>query len=673
MLSKSLSRLGHSEVFSNNRKVSLRQYLVTGILLLVGLILRLYQLDYRALWWDEGLSLFFSRLSYFEQARFAVLLADTNPPVYRMLLGLWTASVGSSAWATRLLSVFAGVVLVAVTYRLAVDLTRMRVYERVVRNSPLPPAPSPNRGGGTYTEGQERPSPPAGRSWGGVNPYRVGFIAAALAVGSPMLIYFAQEAKGYSLVATAGTLAVLVWQRLLNRNDSRTKMWLWILWGMCLLLALGSHYIFAFVLLLINGWSFWIERRNRKFRFGLLATQAIVAALLLPFVFSTYAQTAAAVRGETGEFIGLNGPLEFIQRHLVEFALGPRGDSGLGLTLALLLAFAAGYGTYRARVQGTVMASLILGPLIFGLALNSYHEFFFPRFLLYTVPLLLVLAAVGINELRFPWGSVLILSLAFISSLGAHYAAPGDPAEDWRPVAAAVSPLMQPGDGAIYVFGWIPGYLHAYLPPVVEPAYTLGYFTPENLAPQLDKLLARYQRIWLFDYQVDTLDERNAAGRWLAQRTGLAYAQWFGNAHVSLFIQADDEACVPQMAEFVMGWELQFCTATTSANPGEAISIPLAWLNRPPLETPFTVYVHILASHGSWVTGQDSAPQNGLLPFPDWAGQSPLKDIHALVLPVDTAAGEYTIRVGLYDPASGDRLPLLDGADGVKVGQLRVN
>ena len=647
MLSNSLSRKGNSvrsvqnereqtsEVFGNNRKVSLRQYLVTGILLLVGLVLRIYQLNYRALWWDEGLSLFFSRLSYFEQARFAVLLADTNPPVYRMLLGIWTASVGSSAWATRLLSVFAGVVLVALTYRLAMELTR-----------------------GTPVR----------------NQFRVGLSAAALAVVSPMLIYFAQEAKGYSLVATAGTLAVLVWQRLLNRNDGRTQMWLWILWGMCLLLALGSHYIFAFVLLLINGWSFWKERQRRTFLIRLLTTQATVAALLLPFVFSTYAQTAAAVRGETGEFIGLNGPFEFIQRHLVEFALGPRGDSGLGLTLALLLAFAAGYGTYRARLQGAVMASLILGPLIFGLALNSYHEFFFPRFLLYTVPLLLVLVAVGINALRFPWwGSVLILSLAFISSLGAQYAAPGDPAEDWRPVAAAVSPLMQPGDGAIFVFGWIPGYLHAYLPPVVEPAYTLGYFTPEILAPQLEALIARYQRIWLFDYQVDTLDERNAAGRWLAQRTGLAYAQWFGNAHVSLFIQPNDEACEPQMAEFVNGWELQFCTATTSANPGEAISIPLEWLNRPQLETPFTVYVHLLAKDGSLVTGKDSAPQNGLLPFPDWAGQPPLKDIHALVLPVDTAAGEYTIRVGLYDPASGDRLSLLDGADGVTVGRLRVN
>ena len=628
------ARAQTSELFGKNRKVSLQQYLVTSILLLVGLILRLYQLDYRALWWDEGLSLFFSRLSYFEQARFAVLLADTNPPVYRILLGIWTASVGSSAWATRLLSVLAGVILVAITYRLAVDLT----------------GKTPAR-----------------------NQFRVGLSAAVLAVGSPMLIYFAQEAKGYTLVAAAGLLAVVVWQRLLRRDDRRPQMWLWLLWGLCLLLALGSHYIFAFVLLLINGWSFWKERQKRIFLIRLLATQAIVAALLLPYVFSTYAQTAAAVRGETGEFIGLNGPVKFIRQHLVEFALGPRGDSGLGLTLALLLAFAAGYGTYRARLQGSVMASLILGPLIFGLALNSYHEFFFPRFLLYTVPLLLVLAAVGINALRIPWGSVLILSLVFIPSLRAHYTAPGDPAEDWRPVAAAVGPLMQPGDGAIYVWGWIPGYLHAYLPPGVEPAYTLGYFTPENLAPQLEALLARYQRIWLFDYQVDTLDERNATGRWLAQRTGLAYAQWFGNAHVSLFIQAEDTACVPQKAKFVNGWELQYCTATTIANPGEAISVPLEWLNSPPLETPFTVYVHLLASDGSWITGQDSAPQNGLLPFPDWAGQPPLKDIHALVLPVDTAAGEYTIRIGLYEPASGERLPLLDGADGVTISRLLVN
>lgn len=604
-----------------------RRLFIAVVLLLAALALRLVQLDFRALWWDEGLSLFFARLGYLEQARFAVLLADTNPPIYRMLLGLWTQLAGSSAWSARLFSVFAGVVLVAGTFRLAADI---------------------------------RPH------------HSAAVIAAALAAASPMLVYYGQEAKGYSLVAAAGVLAVLIWRRLCNRPSAAR----WAGWGLCVLLALGSHYIFAFLLLSMNAWSLWRSRRlGRTHVARLIGAQAVVGLLLLPFVTVTFTQTTAAVRGETGDFTGLDGPGAFLLRHLIEFALGPRGASASGLALAALLVLAGGYGALRARRDGAIMASMIGGPLLLGMALNSYHEFFFPRFLLYCVPLLLVLAAVGLDALprAAGWVGATAIVLAFAPTLRQHYADAGDPLEDWRPLAAAVQPLLAAGDGAVYVWGWMPGYLHAYLPPAPEPTYRLGYFTPENLAGDLTAMAAQHERIWLFDYQIDTFDVRNGAGRWLGRQAGLAYAQWFGNAHVSLFVQPKRSACTRQTAQFVNGLRVSFCRREIQTRPGGAVAVELAWDAVDPPADPLTVYLHVLDAAGRWAAGRDASPHNGLLPFNEWNGLGALADPRATVLPPDLPPGAYTVRIGLYDPATGRRVPTEAGTDGVTVAALRVN
>ncbi|MEK7278521.1 MAG: hypothetical protein AAB427_14310, partial [Chloroflexota bacterium] len=62
-----------------------RRYGLAILILLLATFLRLYHLDFRALWWDEGLSLLFARLDFVSNAQMAVKLADTNPPLYRLL------------------------------------------------------------------------------------------------------------------------------------------------------------------------------------------------------------------------------------------------------------------------------------------------------------------------------------------------------------------------------------------------------------------------------------------------------------------------------------------------------------------------------------------------------------------------------------------------------------
>ncbi|MBI3360925.1 MAG: glycosyltransferase family 39 protein [Chloroflexi bacterium] len=656
-------------------------------ILIVAFALRLYHLDFRALWWDEGLSLFFARLGFFENAAYAVRLADIDPPFYRLILGAWASVCGSSAFATRAFSVYAGLITVAATLRLA-------------------------------------------RDWGG---WQTALIAGGLAAASPMLVYYSQEAKAYSLVAACGTLSIILWLRMLSSR--RERLGWWMAYGLLLAIPLGAHYITIFLIAVQAGWTALVVSRQAHRAASqssvvnhpppggqptvigrprsivtrlayFTAALALAAAAQVPFWALTFSKTSAAVRGETGVFTGLRGPVEFFGAHAMEFAVGPgagtegthgnEGTEGNGYwgAAAALLAMAL-VGLFckppapSSHISGFpyfpyFLLSLIAFPLLAGFAFNNYLEFFFPRFLLYSVPPFLLLAAAGLGGLlrRSTTWRVIGLALAaivaanWVLNLARHYANPGDPSEDWRPVAAGLRGHTQANDAAIYVWAWMPGYLHAYLPPSPEPEYYLGFYTPEALAPELAAIAAGHSRVWLLDYRIDQFDVRNAAGRWLGERSALVYDQWFGNAHVALFLPADRlpaPAADAPTAEFANGLKLRWSPVHASARPGDAIGVHLEWTAPPErIARRHTVFLHGLAADGSLAFGRDSEPVNGLRPTDAWTSNETVRDPRGVLLPTDLPPGDYTLEIGLYDTVTGEVVMTLDRGQAVSIGSVIV-
>lgn len=74
----------------------------------------------------------------------------------------------------------------------------------------------------------------------------------------------------------------------------------------------------------------------------------------------------------------------------------------------------------------------------------------------------------------------------------------------------------------------------------------------------------------------------------------------------------------------------------------------------------YAVFVHLLDSAGELVTQSDGPPQGGAYPTSIWAAGEQVADARALALPGDLPPGEYTLFVGLYDPAGGARWPAID-------------
>jgi mannosyltransferase len=153
---------GRLGTVSGDRRPTTATYVLLGVLTLAAAALRLIHINTDALWQNELFSIYWIRHSY----TFLVtqgLVTETNPPLHFALLKAWTGLFGTSAVSVRSLSFVASVACVPLTYMLGREL----------------------------------------------GSQAVGLLGAALVTGSPIQIYFADEARAYALLPLLVALTLL--------------------------------------------------------------------------------------------------------------------------------------------------------------------------------------------------------------------------------------------------------------------------------------------------------------------------------------------------------------------------------------------------------------------------------------------------------------------------------
>jgi len=78
--------------------------------------------------------------------------------------------------------------------------------------------------------------------------------------------------------------------------------------------------------------------------------------------------------------------------------------------------------------------------------------------------------------------------------------------------------------------------------------------------------------------------------------------------------------------------------------------------------TSYTVFVHVVDVNGNAVAYGDAVPGNGTLPTTSWVANEYLADLHEFSVPPNVPPGEYEILVGIYNPKTGARLPVVDSS-----------
>ena len=109
----------------------------------------------------------------------------------------------------------------------------------------------------------------------------------------------------------------------------------------------------------------------------------------------------------------------------------------------------------------------------------------------------------------------------------------------------------------------------------------------------------------------------------------------------------------PSAGEGTQGWVLQ---------PDDTVHLTLYWQADGPTDLNYTVFAHLVGPDGRPHGQVDTLPAGGAAPTTSWASGQVIVDDLTIPLDADAPAGAYHVAVGMYDAASGGRLPITDAS-----------
>jgi len=105
-----------------------------------------------------------------------------------------------------------------------------------------------------------------------------------------------------------------------------------------------------------------------------------------------------------------------------------------------------------------------------------------------------------------------------------------------------------------------------------------------------------------------------------------------------------------------------------------AIRLTLRWSADGYVDTDYTVFAHLIdpQAREEVLAQGDAAPMGGRWPTSLWLPGVAVEDVHTIPLPEGLSPGSYELLVGLYDPATGERLVLPDGSDTLRLTTIEL-
>jgi hypothetical protein len=385
-----------------------------------GIGLRAWGLGAQSLWYDEWLTAEATTGGLRELVRH---VADREgiPPLYFGVMWVWVRVVGDGAVALRVVSLVAGVATVPVAYAVA----------RALRQ-----------------------------------PRRVARLAAALVAVNPMLIWYSQEARPYSLLALAGASSLLAAVRAADRGHRRDVA----VWAVVAALAVAVHYFAGFLVAAEAIGLLLVRRRRWRTWLVALVPTALTLALLAPIALRQYSHEA---NREWITGFPLADRLADAGRSSL---VGPSPPDGrLWLVAFVAVAVAVPLGLARADPGGrrAVAIAAGVGAAAVALALVAAAvgvDAVLGRYQLAAlVPLVVAVAAAAGARQSEPVGllSALVVCATSLVAVVAVIRDPDLQRPDWRAVAEAHAARDTDDDGGralvVNVYGNLAGPLTAYL------------------------------------------------------------------------------------------------------------------------------------------------------------------------------------------------------------------
>ncbi len=583
------------------------------IILLVAFTLQLRAIERQDIWGDEAFSIWLSQQPFSEIVKGG---ADTHPPGYPLLLALWIRIAGSSPFATRALSVFAAFLVVSLVFVMG-----CRIY-----------GPS------------------------------TGLISALLCAASPMLVYYAQETRMYTLV-TATTAASVYWTLRLMRGERSIRAW--ALYVLFTLVAIYTHYYAFFVVIAENLLLSmrWLRTRNWRRISRCFAVQAALGAAYVPWILAQTQFLSGKASARTSEWsLGTAG--EIAGQTLTAFSAGIAVPAEQAQVIALtfgvvaLLGALSSLNAERQKRWGPIFYLSVPG--VIAWLVNPIMPFFFPRYLLLILPAFYLLVARGLHLLKNHRAIVMSVGLIALligsgRGLYGYYTDEQFIKGQYGQMMTYVEQHARPDD-VLLLANPLQKRLFEYYRPEGIKAHYVGEATLSDVAKQ-------HQRIWLVRFGNPAVYDPNGnLNRWFSTHGSKAHTSDWTDANLSLYVMqaaADDQPqhqVDVQLGESI--WLEGYSLGADTLTPGDTLILTLFWTTTAPLNQRYTVFTHLMDPNGVLQAQMDSEPQGGSLPTDQWPVDQTITDNYAILLPKGIPAGDYQLNVGMYQLTTGERLPI---------------
>jgi mannosyltransferase len=381
---------------SLKRYVSTAPYILLSIFILAAL-LRLFHLGSESLWWDEIVTVAIVRLDW---GAFWKVLShfEANMGLYYCLLRLWI-NLGESEFVLRSLSALTGVLAVGLVYVLG-----KRLFDT-----------------------------------------KVGLIGAALLATNSFHIQYSQETRAYSLMVLLTALSSLFFLEAIE-HSSRNE---WTGYILTATLAIYTHFFSVLVLGAQWVWLVLVRRRNTPWR-GLLVAVLAISTLSVPLAIFALARGAVQIswipRTRPHDVYNLFNSLVGGGRLLILAYFVPCSIVFLRLLKAWL---------QRKELSKTwnyaFLLSWLFVPLVAGIVISLWKPVLVDHYFIMCLPPLVLLAAVGISQIRPGWISVVsLIVLLLLSARAVLWYYSDVHKEDWRGATEYVVSHASPKDGILF-------------------------------------------------------------------------------------------------------------------------------------------------------------------------------------------------------------------------------
>jgi len=434
---------------------------ILSLIIVTGLILRLYHLDFRGLNFDEANSIAFAKNSIFYMlGESDYLRSDSHPPLFYLLLHFWVLISDTEIW-TRLISVICGTFVIYLTFLL-----------------------------GRY-----------------IFELRTAVLGAFLTTASTFHILYSQEARMYPLFTLLTISSIYFFFKAIDSGFKRH--WLWF--TLFSILNLYTHYVAFFILFaeigfIVTNWKRYSHVRL-KFLFSVILMFGFFSPWL-PMVFTQFTAGGGELSKGISPSTGLIIPYSFFVFGVGETFLQIKSlkDAVSNIPLislvAIIFLIPIVNSTFKKKDNSLLFIILIPIIILYILSWKIPRILNSVKYIIALSPVYYLLISYGITNMRKRSHQVvfaiLITSLNIASLWNYHYNERYR-SEDWRGIVKYVSAGLAGSDVIIFDAGHMQTLFDYYCKCDIKKIRLNPRLTDdrEEAFKNIEKEIAPHKNIWL--------------------------------------------------------------------------------------------------------------------------------------------------------------------------------